>query len=123
GFALEFAEETGAVLIHPFDHVDIITGQATIGAEILEQVPDVRTILVPLGGGGLAAGVALAKLTRPDLKVIGVQADSAAAYPGSLDSGAPRHLQMGPTMADGIAVAQPGQIPFDIVREHVDEVI
>ncbi|MGJ9421225.1 threonine ammonia-lyase [Aeromicrobium sp. CF3.5] len=121
--ALEFAESTGAVLIHPFDHEDIVAGQGTVGLEILEQVPDVRTILVPLGGGGLTAGIALLKTERPDIRIVGVQAEEAAAFPGSLAGGKPVAAKMRPTMADGIAVAQPGSIPFEIVAEHLDEVI
>ncbi|MBO0843096.1 MAG: pyridoxal-phosphate dependent enzyme, partial [Nocardioides sp.] len=87
------------------------------------QVPDVRTIVVPLGGGGLLAGVALAvKALRPDVRVVGVQAASAAAYPRSLKEGRPTRLEEMPTMADGIAVGQPGEINFPIIAEHVDEV-
>ncbi|MGA8987287.1 threonine ammonia-lyase [Aeromicrobium sp.] len=121
--AREFAERTGAVLIHPFDHEDIIAGQGTLGLEVLEQCPDVRTILVPLGGGGLAAGVALLRTERPDLRIVGVQARDAAAYPGSLLEGIPVAATMGATMADGIAVAQPGDIPFGILSSLVDEVV
>src|SRR4051795_3359364 len=83
--ARRFADETGAVLIHPFDHVDIVAGQGTLGLEVLEQVPDARTVLVPTGGGGLLAGTALAvKELRPDVRLVGVQAAGAAAYPASL---------------------------------------
>lgn len=121
--AREFAERTGAVLIHPFDHEDIIAGQGTLGLEVLEQCPDVRTILVPLGGGGLAAGVALLRTERPDLRVIGVQAEDAAAYPASIAAGRPVQTEMGVTMADGISVAQPGDIPFEILQTWVDKVI
>lgn len=121
--AREFAEATGAVLIHPFDHEDIIAGQGTLGLEILEQCPDVRTILVPLGGGGLAAGIALLRGERPDLRIIGVQAADAAAYPASIAAGHPVTTAMGTTMADGIAVAQPGDIPFAILDSLLDEVI
>lgn len=121
--ARAFAEETGAVLIHPFDHEDIVAGQGTLGLEILEQVPDVRTILVPLGGGGLTAGICLLKTERPDIRIIGVQAEEVAAYPASLASGSPVPATMGATMADGIAVAQPGSIPFEIVAELMDEVV
>ncbi len=121
--AMAFAEETGAVLIHPFDHEDIVVGQGTLGLEILEQVPDVRTIVVPLGGGGLTAGVALLKTERPDIRVVGVQAEEVAAYPASLAGGAPVAASMGATMADGIAVTQPGSIPFAIVQDLVDDVI
>src|SRR5918995_718490 len=79
--AREFSEETGAVFIHPFDHPDIVAGQGTAGLEILEQAPDAATLLVPTGGGGLLAGIAIAvKATRPDVRIIGVQAEGAAAY-------------------------------------------
>ena len=100
--------ETGAVLIHPFDHPDIVAGQGTCGLEILEQVPDVKTIVVCTGGGGLLAGIALAvKSLRPDVRVIGVQAARAAAYPASLAAGHPVKLAEMATMADGIAVGLP----------------
>jgi threonine dehydratase len=121
--ARAFEAETGAVLIHPFDHPDIVAGQGTCGLEILEQVPDVRTILVCTGGGGLLAGIALAvKSTRPEVRVIGVQAERAAAYPASLAAGHPVKLAEMATMADGIAVGLPGQVPFELVRDHVDEI-
>jgi threonine dehydratase len=119
-----FAEATGAVLIHPFDHPDIVAGQGTVGLEILEQAPDVQTVIVPLGGGGLLAGIALAiKATRPDVRVLGVQAEGAAAFPGSLEHGKPMPLASMKTMADGIAVGMPGAITFAAVRDHVDEVL
>ncbi len=119
-----FAERTGAVLIHPFDHVDIVAGQGTCGLEILEQAPEVRTVLVPLGGGGLLAGIAIAiKAKRPDVRLIGVQAAGAAAFPGSLRHGAPVRLESMSTMADGIAVGRPGEITFAAVRDHVDEIL
>jgi threonine dehydratase len=122
--AIEYAEQTGAVLIHPFDHTDIVAGQATVGLEILEQAPQAASVLVPTGGGGLVAGVALAiKAHRPDVRVIGVQAEGAAAYPGSLEAGKPLALESMSTMADGIAVACPGVVPFAEIAEHVDDVI
>jgi threonine dehydratase len=121
--ARRFADQTGAVLIHPFDHVDIVAGQGTLGLEVLEQVPDVKTVLVPTGGGGLLAGVAIAvKAQRPDVRVVGVQAEGAAAYPASLAQGCPVPLAAMKTMADGIAVGLPGDITFAAVRDHVDEV-
>ncbi len=119
-----FAERTGAVLIHPFDHADVVAGQGTVGLEILEQVPDLRTVVVPTGGGGLLAGIAIAvKAVRPDVRVIGVQAEGAAAYPGSLREGRPVALPSMSTMADGIAVGRPGEITFAAVRDHVDEIV
>lgn len=121
--AREFSARTGAVLIHPFDHVDIVAGQGTCGLEILDQKPDVRTIVVPAGGGGFIAGIATAvKSLRPDVTVIGVQAESAAAYPASLRAGRPVPLPNMSTMADGIAVGCPGDVPFNAVRMHVDEI-
>jgi threonine dehydratase len=122
--AQEYAVRTGAVLIHPFDHPDIVAGQGTVGLEILDQVPDVRTVVVPTGGGGLLSGIALAiKARRPDVRVIGVQAEGAAAYPASLRSGGPVALSTMNTMADGIAVGRPGELTFAAVRDHVDEII
>lgn len=119
-----FAEETGAVLIHPFDHRDIVVGQGTCGLEILDQAPEVRTVLVPTGGGGLIAGIALAiKSVRPDVQVIGVQAEGAAAYPASLSAGAPVALTTMTTMADGIAVARPGLVPFAAISANVDRIV
>src|SRR5688500_13184240 len=88
--ARAWAQESGAVLIHPFDHHDIVAGQGTCGLEILEQCPDVRTVVVGLGGGGLLAGIAIAlRELRPDVRIIGVQAEQAAAYPASLAAGHP----------------------------------
>jgi threonine dehydratase len=122
--AKAFAEETGAVLVHPFDHADIVAGQGTVGLEILEQVPDVRTVVVCTGGGGLLAGIALAiKSTRPDVRVVGVQAERAAAFPASLAAGAPVPLDTMSTMADGIAVGCPGPVPFGIIQELVDDIV
>lgn len=121
--AQEFAAETGAELIHPFDHADIVRGQASVGLEILEQVPDVRTIVVGTGGGGLLAGIAAAvHAHRPDVSVVGVQAAGAAAYPPSLAAGAPTSLEDMTTIADGIAVGRPGDTPFALVRELVERV-
>ncbi|SCK26689.1 threonine ammonia-lyase [Streptomyces sp. WMMB 322] len=121
--AQEYAEETGAVFIHPFDHPDVVAGQGTIGLEILEQCPEVRTIVVGVGGGGLIAGIAVAvKELRPDVRIIGVQAEGAAAYPPSLAAGRPIALETVSTMADGIKVGRPGDVPFKIVGGLVDEV-
>ncbi|MGA5019131.1 threonine ammonia-lyase [Streptomyces griseoincarnatus] len=121
--AQEYARETGAVFIHPFDHPDIIAGQGTVGLEILEQCPEVRTIVVGVGGGGLAAGIAVAvKSLRPDVRIVGVQAEGAAAYPPSLAAGRPVSLNHPVTMADGIKVGRPGDVPFALVGELVDEV-
>jgi threonine dehydratase len=122
--ATEYEAETGAVLVHPFDHPDIVAGQGTVGLEILEQCPEVRTVLVGTGGGGVVAGIGVAiKAMRPDVAVIAVQAEAAAAYPASLAAGHPIPLDRMATMADGIAVGRPGDLPFELVRNVVDEVV
>ncbi|MEU3857859.1 threonine ammonia-lyase [Streptomyces sp. NPDC028722] len=121
--AQEYAAGTGAVFIHPFDHPDVIAGQGTVGLEILEQCPEVRTIVVGVGGGGLAAGIAVAvKALRPEVRIVGVQAEGAAAYPPSLAAGRPVSVRNPVTMADGIRVGRPGAVPFGIVGDLVDEV-
>jgi threonine dehydratase len=122
--ASEFAEKTGAVLIHPFDHTDVIAGQGTVGLELLEQCPDVRTVVVCTGGGGLVSGVAAAvKGERPEVTVVGAQAAGAAAFPPSLSAGRPVALPSMATMADGIAVGRPGDLTFAHVQALVDRVV
>jgi threonine dehydratase len=121
--AQAWATETGAILIHPFDHPDVVAGQGTLGLEILRNCPEVSTIVACTGGGGLLAGIALAvKSLRPDVTVIGAQAAGAAAYPPSLEAGHPVTLTTMRTMADGIAVGRPGQVPFEIIRSYVDDI-
>jgi len=122
--ATAFAERTGAVFIHPFDHIDVLAGQGTLGLEILDQLPDVRTIIASCGGGGLVSGIAAAvKAVRPEVQVIGVQAEQAAAWPTSLAAGRPIRLESMNTMADGIAVGQPGEVTFAHVTKLVDDMI
>ncbi|MFY1697792.1 threonine ammonia-lyase [Solwaraspora sp. WMMA2101] len=122
--AREYADRTGAVLIHPFDHPDVIAGQGTVALEILEQCPQVTTIVTAVGGGGLVSGIAVAvKALRPDVRVIGVQADNAAAFPPSLSAGAPVRLDSMRTIADGIAVGRPGELTFAHVSKLVDEIV
>jgi len=122
--ARAYAAETGAVLIHPFDHPDVVAGQGTVGLEILEQCPDVRTVVVPTGGGGLLAGISVAvKQQRPDVRVVGVQAEQAAAWPGSLAAGGPSPTSGMATMADGIAVGCPGEVPFALVSEDKNDIL
>lgn len=126
--AAAYAEETGAILIPPFDHADVVTGQGTLGLEILDQVPDLETVIVPIGGGGLISGVASAlkqRATREGrhIRVIGVQAANAAAYPPSLEAGEAVEVAIGQTIADGIAVAKPGLLNFEIIRDVVDEIV
>ena len=122
--AREYAEQSGAVFIHPFDHPDVIAGQGTVGLEILEQCPQVRTVIAGVGGGGLISGIAVAvKALRPDVRVIGVQAAGAAAFPPSLRAGVPVRLGEFATLADGIKVGRPGEITFPHVRDLVDDVV
>jgi len=122
--AREYAEARGAVYIHPFDHPDVVAGQGTIGLELMEQCPEVRTIITPVGGGGLVSGIGAAVADAdPKIKVIGVQAKNVAAFPPSLAAGRPVQIAGGSTMADGIAVGRPGGLTFDLVAKHVDAVV
>ncbi|OZV83156.1 threonine ammonia-lyase [Micromonospora echinospora] len=122
--AQTFAERTGAVFIHPFDHPDVIAGQGTVALEILEQYPEVRTIVTGVGGGGLVSGIAVVvRALRPDVRVVGVQAAEAAAFPPSLAAGEPVRLPAYSTIADGIAVGRPGDLTFTHVHKLVDEVV
>jgi threonine dehydratase len=122
--AWAWSERTGAVLIHPFDHQDVIAGQGTVGLELLEQCPDVRTVVVSAGGGGLVAGIAVAvKALRPDVKIVAVQAAGASAFPGSLKAGKPVALSAMSTIADGIAVGRPGDVTFRHVAALVDDIV
>lgn len=126
--AAEYAAQTGAIFIPPFDHEDIITGQATLGLEILEQVPDADTIVVPVGGGGLISGVAsavkqVAEARGRGIRVIGVQSENAAAYVASLQAGEAVTIRSTPTITDGIAVGRPGDLNFPLVRDLVDDVV
>ncbi|MET0860209.1 MAG: threonine ammonia-lyase [Microbacterium sp.] len=126
--AAAYAEETGAIFIPPFDHPDVIVGQGTLGLEIWDSVPEVETVIIPIGGGGLIAGVASALKQRAaaagrTVRIVGVQAANAAAYPPSLAAGTPQEVTVQATIADGIAVGRPGLLNFDIIRDVVDEVI
>jgi threonine dehydratase len=122
--ARDFAQRTGAILIHPFDHRDVIAGQGTVGLEIIDQCPDVQTIVTAVGGGGLISGVAVAaKALKPDVEIIGVQASGAASYPPSLSAGAPVKLDESTTIADGIAVLRPGDLNFAHVEKLVDRFV
>ncbi len=126
--AAAHADRTGAVMIHPFDHPDVIAGQGTIGLEILEAVPDAQTIVVPIGGGGLVAGVAVAAKAVAErqgrsIRILGVQAAATAAFPPSIAAGHPVTIDRAGTIADGIAVARPGEHTFPLVRDLVDEIV
>ncbi len=123
-YAHELVEQTGATLIHPFDDEEVIAGQGTIGLEILDQLPEVDAVIVPVGGGGLISGVAFAiKSLRPDVKVYGVQAENAPSMRNSLEHTQPQTLDTAATFADGIAVKRPGDLTYQLVREYVDEVV
>jgi len=124
----EFAKTSGAVFIAPFDHIDVITGQGTVALDLIDQLPEVQTIVVAIGGGGLAAGVAVAaKLKAAEMgtkiKVIGVQSEHAASYVPSLKAGKVVEIKTTPTIADGIAVSKPGAIPFELISQHIDKVV
>ncbi|MDH2445385.1 threonine ammonia-lyase [Amnibacterium sp. CER49] len=123
--AAEFAERTGAVLVPPFDHVDVMAGQGTLGLEILAAVPDVGTVVVPTGGGGLLAGIAAAIRQAADhpVRVVGVQAAGVAPFPASIAAREPVTITPAPTIADGIAVATPGRLTLGVISELVDEVV
>jgi threonine dehydratase len=126
--AAEFAQQTGAVFIHPYDHRDVIIGQGTLGLELWKQVPDLDTVIMGIGGGGLIAGVAGAIKARAaaegrTVRIIGVQAANSAPYPVSLAAGHPIELETTPTIADGIAVKRPGDVPFEMIRALVDDVV
>ncbi|MTV26622.1 threonine ammonia-lyase [Nitriliruptoraceae bacterium ZYF776] len=122
--ALAFAEEQGSVFVHPFDHPDIIAGQGTVALEVLEQVPDVQTVVVCVGGGGLISGMGVVlKALRPEVRLVGVQAAGSASFPPSLEAGEPVQLATCDTIADGIAVKRPGELTLSHVNELVDEVV
>jgi threonine dehydratase len=117
--ACDLAEETGSIFIHPFEHPDVIAGQGTVGLEIAEQCPQARTVVLPVGGGGLAAGVAVATSSvLPQARLIGVQAEAIAPVPGSIAAGRPVAVEPLATMADGIAVAMPGVLTTALLARH-----
>ena len=122
--ALTLAQEHNYVFIHPFDDLDVIIGQGTIAIEILDELADAHAILVPIGGGGLASGVALAaKHINPNIKIIGVEPDGAACMKYSLAKNKVSTLDYVDTVADGTAVKTPGELTFSFIRQYVDEVI
>ena len=122
--AKQIAEETGAISVHAFDDPQVIAAQGVIGLEILEDLPDVDEIYVPIGGGGLAAGILLAVKTKnPKIKVIGVQSKSFPAMKNSVESGELQAVGGERTIADGISVKKPGKITFNIIKELIDDIV
>ena len=122
--AHEIEREEGRTYVHAFDDEMVMAGQGTIGLEILEQQPDVETVIVPIGGGGLISGIATAiKTQQPDVRVIGVQAEGASSVVDSLAAGEIRAIDSVNTVADGIATRSVGEQPFEIIQERVDEVV
>lgn len=126
--ALAFVEKTGAIFISPFDHESIILGQGTVALEMLDAAPEIETIVVPIGGGGLASGMAsAAKLVAAregrTIRVVGVQSENTASFAPSIAAGEPVTIETKPTIADGIAVARPGDLTFGLVRDNVDEIV
>jgi threonine dehydratase len=122
--AAGIAAREGKVLVHPFDDPDVVAGQGTVGLEIARQAPRTRLVVVALGGGALAAGVAIAIKDRlPEVRVVGVQAEACAPYPPSLEAHRPVGARAGSTICDGIAVKRPGELTLPLVAAHVDEVV
>ncbi|MGH2752908.1 MAG: threonine ammonia-lyase [Actinomycetota bacterium] len=122
--AVDFATSSGSVFVHPFDHPHVIAGQGTIGLEIAAQMKDIGTVVVPIGGGGLISGISAAmRALSPSTRIVGVQAAGAAAFPPSLEKGAPVKLTSMSTIADGIAANAPGELTLAHVSQLVDEVV
>lgn len=122
--ALELKEEKGYTFIHPFDDEYVIAGQGTIGLELLDQLPDIEAVIVPIGGGGLISGIAYAlKSLEPSVKVYGVQAEGAASMQRSIARGYRECLSTVSTVADGIAVKEPGEHTFDLCSKYVDDIV
>lgn len=122
--AYEIAQEKGLAYIDGYDDPAIIAGQGTAGLEILEQVPDAEAVIVPVGGGGLLAGVSLAvKTLRPEIKIIAVEAENVASFSAALEAGRPTRIALHPTLADGLAIPQVGANAFEIARSRVDKTV
>lgn len=122
--ALRQRDEYGYTFIHPFDDEDVIAGQGTIGLELLEQIPDMEAVIIPIGGGGLISGVAFAiKKLNPDIKVYGVQASGAPSMFNSIRDNKIERLESVSTIADGIAVKEPGENTYNLISEYVDEIV
>ncbi|MBX4262526.1 threonine ammonia-lyase [Clostridium estertheticum] len=122
--AKRLEKEHNYVFVHPFDDLDVMYGQGTIACEIVEEIKDIDCILVPVGGGGLIAGIALAaKALNPSIKIIGVEPEGAKAMKDSIDCKKVVHLETVCTIADGVAVKKPGDLSFEIIRNYVDEIV
>jgi threonine dehydratase len=122
--AKERARTGGLAFVHPFDDPEVVAGQGTLGLELLAQVPDIERVVVPVGGGGLISGVAIAlKSARPDIEVIGVQVDACAPFPASLAAGESVSVSSALTIADGIAIKRPGGLTLELVQRWVDEMV
>ena len=122
--ARELEEENGYVFVHPFDDIDVMLGQGTVALEVLKELEDVDKILVPIGGGGLISGIAMAaKMLKPGIKIIGVEPEGACCIARSLDENKVTELKKVDTMADGVAVKKPGDLTFEVIKEFMDEVV
>lgn len=122
--ALELSRDRGYTYVHAFDDPAIVAGQGTIGLEILEQLPDIGAIVIPMGGGGLATGTAIAvKTLRPDVKIFGVQASAVPSFRNALDLGRPETVEGRLTIADGIAVRRPGNLTYALAHKYIDDVV
>ncbi len=118
------AQESGMAFVHPFDDPNVVAGQGTLGLELLADLPELATVVVPVGGGGLASGVAIAvKSARPDVRVVGVQVETVAAFPGSLKAHKPVAVSAGLTIADGIAVKRPGELTLGLIERWLDDLV
>ena len=114
----------GLVLIHPFDDPHVLAGQGTLGLELLDDVPDVGTVVVPIGGGGLISGVAIAlRHLRPDVRIVGVEPEGAPTLTRALDAGGPVSLEQISTIADGLSAPFAGALTYEITRDLVDDVV
>jgi threonine dehydratase len=122
--ARERAAQSALAFVHPFDDPDVIAGQGGVGLELFDQVPDLARVIVPVGGGGLVSGVAIAlKSQRPGIQVVGVQVETCAPVNASLAAGTPVAVDSALTIADGIAVKRPGELTLELIRRWVDEVV
>lgn len=123
-YSRELGKEKGFVYVHAFDDPLVVAGQGTVGCEIIEALPDVDTIIIPIGGGGICSGVAIAaKALKPGVKIVGVQAANVASMQVSIDAGEPTEVTARPTIADGIAIKRPGVVTVPLIKQYVDEIV